>query len=175
MLYQWQSTSNSSGRLQVENDPMELRRYTRDGDLIMLDKLLRRMPLAQINSSAPPDETSPIEKGWTALHYAAQANQLRALKKLMLYGAAAEAPTAMGETPLHVSLLEGRWKVSSCSHTCMACFYIYMCPILSCVGWCGHVAAISCSSLLGHAAYAAASRLLTGLSPQRAIETMPVA
>lgn len=71
---------------------------------------------ARMHSCTCPHAPYTYLRSWSALHYAAQSNQLRALKKLLLYGADPAAPNAVGETPLHIALTEGRWKVRGGMH-----------------------------------------------------------
>ena len=48
---------------QMKNDPRDLRVATRAGDWVMMRVMLRRMPIAQINSGAKKDEGDPEEIG----------------------------------------------------------------------------------------------------------------
>lgn len=98
---------------QQARDPEELRKTAREEDAAGLEVLLRRMPIAAINSGMTKQEGTPEQQGDTALHIAAAANWLTGCRMLVLYGASQRARNAAGKTPLHMAVENGKRKVTA--------------------------------------------------------------
>mmetsp|Transcript_10967 Transcript_10967/g.23667 ORF Transcript_10967/g.23667 Transcript_10967/m.23667 type:complete len:805 (+) Transcript_10967:102-2516(+) len=97
---------------QAKQDPIDLRRAAKDGDLVVLEQLLQRMPKSQINSGASKTEGPAEEVGNTALHFSAQLNHVKAVKMLLLYAANPSKPNSVKKTPLHLAVEGGKRGVA---------------------------------------------------------------
>eukprot|EP00873_Tetraselmis_striata_P005376 jgi/Tetstr1/425640/TSEL_016060.t1 len=101
--------------MQMKDDPTELRRAAREQDIDLMEELLMRMPVRQINSAAglmAGMESSPDDKGNTALHYSVAAGDAKAVRKLLSYKASARVKNALGKTPYYLACEGGNRAIA---------------------------------------------------------------
>jgi ankyrin repeat protein len=98
---------------QEKDDPAELRKAARDGDLDIMDTLLRRMRMRDICSGATKNEGDPEDAGQTALHFSAALNHIKGCKKLLYYGCPLEGRNKSRKTSLNIAVEGGKRKAAS--------------------------------------------------------------